>query len=701
MLPITSDRRAGPAQRRAWDNGHARRLGHSWVTSDAGDRSRWRDRLIGVSGREALLEDARTAYGRNEWPAARSAFVDADIQYPLGAEDLERLAWSCRWVGDQTGHLTALERAEVAFADAGARAGAARMALEQARQHKQMLDESVALMCFMRAMEHLEGEPESAEHAQAMWALSFTQMESGDAEGARASLHEARAIARRVGSPGVEAMAVQGLAHLAVTEGGMSDVLPLLDEAASLAMRPGVAPVFAGYVYCAVISICRALCDWGRATEWTHMSTRYCERESIAGYTGLCRFHQGEIDRLHGYLARAEERVLQACEELLGVNRYSAAWGYSELVDIRVRRGDLAGAEEALAQAVALGGDGQPGRARLLLAQSDPRAAVRSAARALADQDFVSRERRIFVLPLHITACLAVGDDQAARKSAAELEELARRLGTPGPAAAAAVARGELALHRGDTEGAVAALQEGVRIWCEVDAPYEAAQARVLLARALAAEGDDAGARLEIRAAARTVEEIGAVVDLDIAAPRLDEAAPRALRTFLFSDIVDSTRLAEAIGDGAWEQLLRWHDRTLRAEFERWSGEEVKHGGDGFFVAFSQPDDGIGCASAIQRALARHRAEHGFAPTVRIGLHAGEATARDGDYFGSAVTRAARISAAADAGEILVSADLLSQCRGTLPVAAERALDLKGIAEPVAAVLITWADEIEVEPSDG
>ena len=157
-------------------------------------------------------------------------------------------------------------------------------------------------------------------------------------------------------------------------------------------------------------------------------------------------------------------------------------------------------------------------------------------------------------------------------------------------------------------------------------------------------------------------EEIGAAVDLDIAPPRA-EPASRALRTFLFSDIVESTRLAEAMGDDAWEQLLRWHDRTLRAEFARWRGEEVKHGGDGFFVAFGQPDDGIACATAIQRALARHRTEHGFAPTVRIGLHAGEATARDGDYFGSAVTRAARISAAAGGDEVLVSAELLGRCQ--------------------------------------
>jgi class 3 adenylate cyclase len=182
--------------------------------------------------------------------------------------------------------------------------------------------------------------------------------------------------------------------------------------------------------------------------------------------------------------------------------------------------------------------------------------------------------------------------------------------------------------------------------------------------------------------------------------PGPDQVAPRALRTFLFSDIVESTRLAEAIGDAAWEQLLRWHDRTLRAEFERWAGEEVKHGGDGFFVVFSQPDEGIGCAAAIQRALARHRAQHGFAPSVRIGLHAGEATARDGDYFGSGVTRAARISAAAGAGEILASLDLLSGCRRAVPVAGERTLELKGIAEPMAAALVEWTDDIEVAPSN-
>ena len=468
-----------------------------------------------VSNRDELVEHGRVTFSQGQWSAARSALGDADAEESLGADDLERLAWSCRWVGDSAGFLNALERAEVTFSDVGGLAGAARMALEQARHHMMMLDDAVALTCYLRASDYLAETSECAEHAQALWALSFTLMASGDFGEARAALLEARSIARRVGSSGMEAMAVQGLAHLAVTAGEVSDVLPLVDEAAALAMRPGVAPGDAGYVYCAVISICRALGDWGRATEWTKVSTRYCERESIAGYTGLCRFHQGEIHRLHGHLAEAEDRVLQACEELLHINRYSAGWGYTELVDIRVRRGDLDGAEDALAQAMALGDDGQPGRGRLLLARDDAQAAVRSLSRSMADPGFLAQERRIFLLPVYVEACLAVGDEPAAAEGLAQLEELARRFGTAGPAASVAVTRGRVSLLRGDTKAAITALQDGVRIWSELEAPYEAAQTRVLLARALTVDGDTAGARLELKAASRIADEFSLAVRFD------------------------------------------------------------------------------------------------------------------------------------------------------------------------------------------
>ncbi|TMK87211.1 MAG: hypothetical protein E6G44_00705, partial [Actinobacteria bacterium] len=105
------------------------------------------------------------------------------------------------------------------------------------------------------------------------------------------------------------------------------------------------------------------------------------------------------------------------------------------------------------------------------------------------------------------------------------------------------------------------------------------------------------------------------------------KAAPaRVQKTFMFTDIVKSTNLVEALGDEAWQGVLRWHDDTLRSQFAAHRGDEVTATGDGFFVAFESPDEALACAVAIQRQLAAHRKTAGFAPPVRIGVHAAGAT---------------------------------------------------------------------------
>ena len=128
----------------------------------------------------------------------------------------------------------------------------------------------------------------------------------------------------------------------------------------------------------------------------------------------------------------------------------------------------------------------------------------------------------------------------------------------------------------------------------------------------------------------------------------------------MFTDIVKSTNLVEAIGDEAWGDLLQWHDQTLRSLFANHGGAEIDHAGDGFFVAFEQPASAIECAVAIQRTLADHRRAHGFSPQVRIGLHTAKATRRGINYRGKGVHEAARIAALAEAGEILASQETLS-----------------------------------------
>lgn len=161
----------------------------------------------------------------------------------------------------------------------------------------------------------------------------------------------------------------------------------------------------------------------------------------------------------------------------------------------------------------------------------------------------------------------------------------------------------------------------------------------------------------------------------------------RVQKTFMFTDIVKSTNLLEALGDEAWQALLKWHDETLRALVAAHRGQEVVTTGDGFFVGFSSPDAALSCAVAIQRKLADHRQTAGFAPQVRIGVHASEATQVGANYSGMGVHEAARIAALANGGEILASkATAGPRFQTTEP----RTVSLKGISTPMEIVSITW-----------
>jgi class 3 adenylate cyclase len=165
--------------------------------------------------------------------------------------------------------------------------------------------------------------------------------------------------------------------------------------------------------------------------------------------------------------------------------------------------------------------------------------------------------------------------------------------------------------------------------------------------------------------------------------------ARRVMKTFMFTDIVRSTALAEALGDDAWTDLVRWHDETLRALFAAHQGEEVVATGDGFFVGFDSPEAALGCAVAIQRRLAEHRRQHGFAPQVRVGVHASEAAQVGRNFRGKGVHEAARIAALAEGGEIVASAATVGTA-SPYAVSEPRPVTLKGISEPIEIVSVEW-----------
>jgi class 3 adenylate cyclase len=155
----------------------------------------------------------------------------------------------------------------------------------------------------------------------------------------------------------------------------------------------------------------------------------------------------------------------------------------------------------------------------------------------------------------------------------------------------------------------------------------------------------------------------------------------------MFTDIVDSTKLVEVLGEEKWRKLLTWHDRRLRELIEQAGGEVIKQTGDGYFAAFQTPAAAIEAAAGIQRSLDEHEP---LAPDVRIGMHTGGAFHKeDADYAGQGVHMAARIGALAGGGEILVSRDSLDG--GTrFPLSEPRLETLKGFDEPLELVSVDW-----------
>jgi class 3 adenylate cyclase len=209
----------------------------------------------------------------------------------------------------------------------------------------------------------------------------------------------------------------------------------------------------------------------------------------------------------------------------------------------------------------------------------------------------------------------------------------------------------------------------------------------MLLGVAFRRQGDQHAATAELEAALATLERLGAKVDEQ----RVKELLGRqqARRTFVFTDIVGSTKLLETLGDVKWKKLLARHNELLRDRIVDSGGEVVQQTGDGFFAVFDSPKAAIEAAIAIQRALDAEI----VAPDVRIGAHTGGAFEGDGDfntYGGEAVHLAARIGSAAGGAEILVSRETLEGAGTGYRLSEPRAEVFKGFEQPIDVVSVGW-----------
>jgi class 3 adenylate cyclase len=636
------------------------------------------------------LDLARDAARRHALRQAHEAYsrVRGD---ELTSNDLERFADAAWWTGKLDQAIELRERAYSAFSAAGDKLGAARLALTLSWDHLNRGAFAVSRGWFANAERMLEGLPESPEHGRLALARGITTLFTGENIGeALSELERAHDIAVRTGDRDTQVLALVGKGRALVQSGDVEAGLAILDEASTSAVSGELRPYATGLVYCVTIASCQAVGDYRRAAEWTDAANRWCDRLDMNGFPGACRIHRAEIMRLRGDWPRAEAQALSACEELHDFDRRITAAGYYEIGEIRRRRGDFAAADDAYRTADELGRPPQPGLALLRLAEGKVDAAVAGVTRAT--DEIQEPLERLRLLPARVEIAIAAGDVETARSALGELEQLvdAYKIGdrrAPAFDAIVHLARGQIGLAEKEWESAAQSLRRARDEWQQVGAPYETAQARIALGIAFRSKGDEHGATAELQAAQAAFERLGARLDEE----RVKELLGRvdARRTFLFTDIVDSTRLLETLGNERWRKLLARHDEVLRERIVGGGGEVIKQTGDGFFASFEDPRAAIDAAIAIQRALQ----DEVVAPDVRIGAHSGGAFktgANFADYGGQGVHIAARVGAAAGAGEILVSRDTVDGVASSFRISEPRTQELKGFEAPIEVVSIDW-----------
>ena len=446
----------------------------------------------------------------------------------LDADELELAVTTAYLGGRVVEAMAALQRAEQAFARQGDHRRAARSAFWLGFMllgRGELAQGSGWLARSRRLLEHEP--PDCPEQGYLLIPAAMEQLQAGDHAAAQVTAARSAGIGRRAGEADLVALAqfLQGAA--AVTGGDVPGGLAMLDEAMVAAVAGELTPPVTGTIYCGVIEVCQQVAELRRAREWTAALSAWCDSQpGLVTFTGQCLVHQAEILRLGGAwpeaveaARRAAERLAEASDDLaIGAASYQQAEAHRVL-------GQLQAAEEAYQLASRWGREPQPGLALLRLAQGRTEAAAAAIRRVLGETG--DRLERARLLPAAVEILLATGDLGAAREAAAELAGVADGYRTLALLATADHARGAVLLADGDAAGAVAALRGAWRAWRELEAPYEAARARLLIGLACRELGDEDAAAMELDGARTVLAGLGAGPDLD----RLDRLAGAASAT--------------------------------------------------------------------------------------------------------------------------------------------------------------------------
>jgi DNA-binding CsgD family transcriptional regulator len=473
------------------------------------------------------LEKAREAFGRQAWGAARAAYADAGADARWSLDDLDNYAVAAHLTGEEGESRDALARGHREALRLGDISRAVRFAFFLGHSMIFTGEMGQASGWFARARSLLsERGADCVEWGYLLVPAGVEQMAAGDPRAACSTFTEAYAIGERFADPSLRAAAGHGRGRSLIHLGLIGEGMAALDEVMVAVAAGEVFPLLAGHIYCGVLEACQEVYDVRRAREWTAVFSRWCEGQpDLVPYRGPCLVHRVELMRLRGDWEDALEEARRACDWLsLPASPEGPADAFYQLGELCRLRGDFAGAEEAYRQASRLGRAPEPGIALLWLAGGRADAAANAVRRALDEaapeglpgewERMLLHARRAELLSACVEIQLARGDTASAQQAASELARVAAARDALPLKAMADRAAGAVLITAGEPQMALAPLRRSWAAWRQIDAPYEAARVRVLIAAACRALGDEESAAMETDAARWVFERLGAVPDL-------------------------------------------------------------------------------------------------------------------------------------------------------------------------------------------
>jgi DNA-binding NarL/FixJ family response regulator len=466
------------------------------------------------ASRTEALERGRESLRRQEWSSAFSSLSAADREAPIEPADLEGLAMAAHLLGKEAEGGEILARAHQLFLSAGDAPRAARCAFWLGFGLLTNGDMAQAGGWLARARRLLDdGGHDCVEQGYLLVPAGIRAVRDGDPDTAYTAFVQAVAIGERFGDRDLVAVARNGQGRALIRRGEIARGVSLLDEAMVAVTAGEVSHMVIGGIYCSVIDACGEIFDLRRAREWTTALDRWCASlPDRVPYRGHCLVRRAEILQLHGAWPDALDEVKRAREWLsIPTPRPALGGALYRMAELHRVLGEFALSEEAYRQASLLERRPQPGFALLRLAQGQTDAAL-TAIRQVADeiQDVTKRPQ---VLEACVEIMLAANDVKGARAAAAELAEIASKIDAPLLDAVSARATGAVLLAEQDARQALAVLRQALTAWRDLEAPYEMARVRVLIALACRALGNRTTADVELEAACAVFRQLGAAPD--------------------------------------------------------------------------------------------------------------------------------------------------------------------------------------------